>query len=83
MAKVQTTRILSNIDEYLAIAGSDRNHLVSATVWLRDIGEIDGMNRAWQAWLPEGCAPARATVQALLGGPHYRVEIALVAQLRG
>lgn len=75
----QTAEILAAIDGILAETGTDKSRIVSSTVWLRDIGEIADMNQAWQSWIVPGSAPARATVQAALGGPHYRVEIAVVA----
>ncbi len=78
----QTVAILAIIDQILSEAGTDKSLLVSSTVWLRDIGEIAEMNRAWQAWVTPENAPARATVQATLGGPHYRIEIAAVAAAR-
>lgn len=77
----QTRWILTEIDAILAESGTDKRRVVSSTVWLRDVGEIEAMNRAWEAWVAPGASPARATVEARLGGPDYRVEIALVAAL--
>lgn len=75
----QMQRILQHIDELLQQAGSDRTRLLSATIWLADMVDFAEMNRAWMAWIPEGCAPARATVQAGLAFPALRVEVAVVA----
>ena len=75
----QTEQILHRIDELLAEAGSSRARLLSATVWLRDISTFDEMNKAWVAWVDPGNPPARATVEARLAHPDYRVEIMVIA----
>jgi enamine deaminase RidA (YjgF/YER057c/UK114 family) len=75
----QTAEILAKIDRLLREAGTDRTRLLNASVWLADIVTFDDMNRAWEAWLPAGQAPARATVEARIANPAWRVEIAAVA----
>lgn len=75
----QTGEILAKIDRLLDEAGSDRAHLINASVWLADIITFDAMNKVWEAWLPAGQAPARATVEARIANPAYRVEIAALA----
>lgn len=76
----QTRQVLDKIDDLLAQAGSDRSRLLSAQIWLKDIGrDFATMNTVWEAWLPQGCAPARATVQAELARPEVLVEIMVVA----
>jgi len=75
----QTTDILAAIDRLLAEAGSDKTRILSATVYLADIGTFAEMNAAWDAWVPAGHTPARATVEAKLAAPAYAVEIACVA----
>lgn len=82
-AEEQTARILGRIDQLLAQAGSSKSSLLSATIWLSDVGDFAQMNRAWSAWLPPGCAPARATVGAALAFPSLLVEIAVVAARGG
>lgn len=79
----QTRSILAKIDAYLAEAGSDRNHLLSATIWLSDIAHYNAMNALWDPWVPEGAAPARACVEAKLAHPKYKVEIRVVAAKKG
>jgi len=76
---VQTQQVLAKIDRLLAEAGSDRGRLLSAQVFLADIGDFAGMNQVWEAWVPEGTAPSRATVQAHLAGPGFKVEIVVLA----
>ncbi len=78
--KVQTAKVLEKIDGFLEKAGIDKTRLVSAQVWLADIArDFGGMNEVWDAWVPQGCAPTRATVQAQLAAPELLVEIAVVA----
>jgi enamine deaminase RidA (YjgF/YER057c/UK114 family) len=75
----QTREILAGIDAHLAAAGTDKSRLLSASVWLVDIGTFDEMNRAWDEWVDPGNLPARATVEARLASPDYKVEIAVIA----
>jgi enamine deaminase RidA (YjgF/YER057c/UK114 family) len=75
----QTQDILSIIDGLLAEAGSDKSKLVSANIWLTDIATFDEMNKVWDGWTAENAAPARATVEAKLAAPQFKVEIAVVA----
>src|SRR5687767_2784663 len=75
----QTVDILGRIDALLAAAGSDRTKLLMANVWLVDIATFDEMNRAWEAWADPANLPGRATVEARLAAPGYKVEIAVIA----
>ena len=75
----QTEAILLAIDSTLAAAGSHKSKLLSATIWLADIGTFEEMNAAWDAWVDPANPPARATVEARLASPNYLVEIAVVA----
>ena len=76
----QTRSTLARIDELLARAGSDREHLLSATIYLRDIdNHFALMNEVWNAWVPDGHAPARACVEAHMARSTLLVEISVVA----
>ena len=75
----QTRQILRKIDHYLAEAGSSRARLLSAQIWLKDIGTWEAMNRVWSAWIDKANPPARATVEAKLAGDDYLVEIMVTA----
>lgn len=79
----QTRDILAQIDAQLVAAGSDRTHLLMVSVWLADMGTFDEMNRAWDEWVDQDHLPARATVEARLASPDYKVEIAAVAARLG
>ena len=78
----QTRQVLAEIDRLLAAAGSDKKHIVSANVYLADMGDFPAMNRAWEPWVDARAKPARATVQATLAAPEYRVEIQVTALQR-
>ncbi len=75
----QTLQITKQIDDLLAAVGSDKSRLVAANIWLTDIATWAEMNSVWDAWVPANCGPARATVEAKLANPIYKVEIAVVA----
>ncbi|WP_269532670.1 RidA family protein [Chitinimonas sp. BJYL2] len=77
----QTVEVLSLIDTLLAEVGSAKDKILSAQIWLADMDDYDEMNTAWTAWVPEGHAPVRATVEAKLAAPEYRVEIKVIAAL--
>ena len=75
----QTVEILERIDRLLREAGTDRTRLLSATIYLADIADFDAMNQAWDAWVAPDGKPVRATVEARLTDPGFKVEIAVVA----
>ena len=76
----QTREVLDKIDALLAQAGSDKDHLLNATIYLKDIGSgFAPMNEVWSAWLSPGQAPTRTTVQAELARPSVLVEISVIA----
>jgi len=75
----QTEEVLSKIEKLLAQAGSDKTKILSAQIFLPDMKDFAGMNKAWEAWVAEGQAPARATIEAKLANPGYKVEIMCIA----
>jgi enamine deaminase RidA (YjgF/YER057c/UK114 family) len=75
----QTRDVLAQIDGHLAEAGTDRSKLLMVNIWLPDIGTFGEMNRAWDEWVDKANMPARATVEARLAGPQWKVEIAAIA----
>lgn len=75
----QTKEILSTIDGYLAKAGTDKSKLLSANIWITDMSTFNEMNAVWDGWVSPGNTPARATVEAKLATPAYKVEIMVVA----
>ena len=77
----QTRQVLAQIDKLLAEAGSDKSRIVSATIYLPDMADFAAMNAVWEAWVPAGATPARATVQAKLATADYKFEIQIVAAL--
>lgn len=77
----QTITMLEEVDALLVQAGSSRQHLLSATIYLKDMADYDAMNLIWDAWVPSGHAPARACVQAAIAEPEYLVEVSVVAAI--
>ncbi|MGB5102457.1 MAG: RidA family protein [Steroidobacteraceae bacterium] len=75
----QTRQVLAAIDQLLAETGSDKTRILTATIYLADIGTFAQMNSVWDAWVAKGHPPARATVEARLAAPAYKVEIQVVA----
>lgn len=78
-ATEQTKDILNRIDTLLAEAGTNKSKLLSATIWLSDIGTFGEMNAVWDAWIDPENPPARACVESTLAAPQYTVEIMVVA----
>jgi enamine deaminase RidA (YjgF/YER057c/UK114 family) len=75
----QAKQVLAQIDRLLGEAGSDKTRILSATIYLPDMNDFAAMNAAWEAWVPAGQPPARATVQAKLAAPGYKIEIQVIA----
>ncbi|MFP2769839.1 RidA family protein [Oceanisphaera sp. KMM 10153] len=75
----QTVTMLDKVDELLLEAGSSREHMLSATIYLKTMADFAAMNAVWDAWVPEGHAPARACVEAAMARPELLVEISVIA----
>jgi len=75
----QTRQVLAEIDRLLGVAGTRKDRILSATIYLADVSTFAQMNRAWEAWVSPDGKPARATVEAKMVAPEYRVEIQVVA----
>ncbi|MBB2484406.1 RidA family protein [Mitsuaria sp. WAJ17] len=75
----QTADVLAQIDALLARAGSDKTKILRAQIYIADVAEFAGMNAAWDAWVPAGHTPPRATVEAKLAKPEWKVEIVVTA----
>ena len=78
-AEAQTVDVLKQIDALLTELGSDKSKILEATIYLTDLANYDALNRAWDAWVPAGHAPARACVKADIANPNWLVEIKLTA----
>lgn len=78
----QTADCLSRVDALLHEAGSDRTHMLQAIIWLADMADFAEMNDVWDAWVPEGTAPARACGEAKLAREALRVEIIVTAAVK-
>ena len=77
--KEQTTTTLEKVEELLHKAGSDKEYILSATIYVRDMKDFAAMNEVWDAWVVEGFQPARACVEAHMARPEVLVEISVIA----
>jgi enamine deaminase RidA (YjgF/YER057c/UK114 family) len=77
----QTRQVLAAIDKLLARAGTDKSKLVMVQIFLADLADFPGLNAVWDAWVVPGHTPPRATVQAQLAKPEWKVEIVATAAL--
>ena len=75
----QAQAVFAQAERTLALAGSNKSRLLIATIYLKHMADRTAFNAAWQAWLPEGCAPARVCVSAEMASPDYLLEIAFTA----
>jgi enamine deaminase RidA (YjgF/YER057c/UK114 family) len=75
----QTQTMLDKVEQLLLDAGSDKQHMLSATLYIKDMQDFAAMNMVWDNWVPEGHAPARACVQASMARPELLVEISIIA----
>ena len=75
----QTADVLAQVDAHLAACGSDKSRILRTQIFLADINEIGAMNEVWDAWVAPGHAPPRATVQAALAHPAWKIEIVVTA----
>lgn len=75
----QTAGILEKIDTLLAEVGSSKENILQAVIWLADMADFQEMNAVWDAWVPNGNAPARACGGAPLATPDFKVEIIVIA----
>ena len=78
----QTKDCLAEVDRILAEAGTDKTRILSTQIWLADMASFGEMNAVWDAWVPAGHTPARATGEAKLATPEYLVEIIVTAALK-
>ena len=75
----QTRAVLAEIDRLLALCGTDKTKLLTAQIWLADMGAFAEMNVVWEQWVVAGHTPARWTGGAPLATPDYAVEIIVTA----
>ncbi|MBI3367493.1 MAG: RidA family protein [Burkholderiales bacterium] len=79
--EAQTREVLAAIDALLAKAGSDKKNILRAQIFLVDLKDFPGMNSVWDQWVVPGHTPPRATVQAALAKPEWKIEIVVTAAL--
>ena len=77
--KEQTQSMLAKVQKLLEQAGSDKRHILSATLYIKTMKDFAEMNEVWDSWVPEGCAPARACVEAAMAREALLIEVSVVA----
>lgn len=77
----QSKSALAEVDRMLALAGTSKSRILMATVWLADMADFEAMNAVWDAWIDPANPPARATGEARLATPYYKVEFMITAAL--
>ena len=77
----QTRQVLQKIDDLLAQAGTTRDRLVTAQIWLASMSDFAGLNAVWDAWVVPGETPTRCCGKVELADPGFRVEIVVTALL--
>jgi len=77
----QAVEVLAAIDALLAKAGTDKRKILMAQIYLADLADFAGMNAVWDQWVVPGQTPPRATVQAALAKPEWKLEIVVTAAL--
>ncbi|MCP4076627.1 MAG: RidA family protein [Gammaproteobacteria bacterium] len=80
--KEQTQTMLQKVDDLLLQSGSDREHILSATIYIKSMKDFSEMNKIWDAWVIDGHSPARACVEASLARPELLVEISVIAAVK-
>ena len=75
----QTTQVLAQIDALLTRAGTDKSKILMCQIFIADLADFPAMNAVWERWVAPGNAPPRATVQARLAKPEWRVEMVVTA----
>jgi len=75
----QTRTMLEKVESLLNDAQSSKQHILSATIYIKDMKDFLEMNSVWDCWIPEGYAPARACVQAQMARAELLVEISVIA----
>ncbi len=77
--KEQTVTTLEKVEELLEKAGSDKKHILSVTIYVRDMKDFAAMNEVWDAWVEDGFQPARACVEARMARPELLIELSVIA----
>ena len=77
----QTAQVLAAIDKLLTEAGTDKAHILRCQIFIKDLADFAAMNEVWEDWVAPGDAPPRATVQANLARPEWKIEMVVTAAL--
>ena len=77
----QARQVLEKVDDLLKQAGTSKNRILSAQIWLQTMEDFAGLNAVWDAWVVPGETPSRCCGKVELNDPKCRVEIVVTAAL--
>lgn len=75
----QTRETLAKVEALLEAHGSDKDHILSAVIHLKDMALFSQMNEVWDPWIRDGSEPARTCVEAKLADENLLVEVTVIA----
>lgn len=78
----QAAQIFKQAEDSLVSVGSDKSRIISVTIYITDLKNLDTFNKAWEAWLPADCAPSRACLKVELVQPELLLEISFIAAVK-
>jgi enamine deaminase RidA (YjgF/YER057c/UK114 family) len=77
----QSKSALAEVDRLLALAGSNKSKILQTIIYISDMSTFAEMNAVWEAWIDPANPPARATSEAALATPDYKVEFIVTAAI--
>lgn len=80
-AAEQAKQILSQIEETLALCGTDKSKLLTATIVFADMRDFEAVNQVWDSWVVPGRLPTRTPIEAKLITPRHLVAIQVIAAI--
>ncbi|KAI9332336.1 endoribonuclease L-PSP [Obelidium mucronatum] len=78
----QVKQCLHQVESTLALASSDKHHLLQVLIYVKHLSDVPVLNEIWDSWVPEGHAPVRACVQANLVNEKFLVEFVVSAAVK-
>lgn len=75
----QTKQALANVDKMLALAGTNKSHIMSVTIWIKSMADVAKMNEVWDGWIDKESPPSRACAAVELARPEVKVEFIVIA----
>ncbi len=77
--KLETAQVMKNLEAVLSAAGMDFNHVVKASIFVKDMGQFAEINEVYGSYFDPSTAPARETVEVANLPKYVNVEISMIA----